>query len=397
VSGEHAAHLGRNARRHHLLPRAASRLARRIWHARESWWEYAVAVLLVVLALGAAIGLEPYVEDAPSALFLTAVALSAWRGGLGPALLATGVSALAVDYFFEEPRHMLEVTEPDTLLSLGLFLLLALLLGSANARLRDARDRASAAVRAREELLAGVSHDLRDPLGTIRLGAQTASILLDDARIPDKQRHADAQEALKEVDDATTRVDGFVQELLDLGRLEMEGRVALNREETDLAEVVRATVRAQALAGHQIRVSVPSTPIVSNWDTLRLRRVVDNLLSNAVKYSPNNKAEIHVMVALKPGWAELRVQDHGVGIPADQLPHVLEPFFRGSNVQGQMRGTGLGLYSARQIVEQHGGRLIVASKEGVGTTVVVRLPLDTYSDGLTLRPARAESVTTTSR
>lgn len=382
MSGEYHGRFRRPAQEHHFRPASLlctpSHVAQHIWHRRDAWSGYAFAALLTLVALGAALALVPYDEDAPLALLLTAVALSGWRGGFGPALLAAGAGALAVDYFFDVPPYMLEVTRSETLLNLGLFIFLALIVGSANAHLRDARDRASAAVHAREELLAAVSHDLRDPLGTIRMGAQTASVLLDDAQTPDKQRHAHAQDALKHVDDATVRMDGFIQELLDFGRLRTGASLALDREQTDLVSVVQNAVEAHAFAGREIRVSLPNTPIVGNWDRLRLWRVVDNLLSNAVKYSPK-QAEIHLTVALERhagGCAELQVQDHGLGIPADQLPHVFDAFFRGSNVQGRTRGTGLGLYGAKQTVEQHGGWLSIASQEGVGTTVTVRLPLD---------------------
>jgi signal transduction histidine kinase len=106
-----------------------------------------------------------------------------------------------------------------------------------------------------------------------------------------------------------------------------------------------------------------------------VERVVANLVSNAIKYSPGG-GDVRVELAAEAGWAVLRVQDQGVGIPAADLPRVFEQFHRAANVAGRIGGTGLGLAGARHIVEQHGGSIALESQEGVGTTVTVRLPLN---------------------
>jgi len=107
-----------------------------------------------------------------------------------------------------------------------------------------------------------------------------------------------------------------------------------------------------------------------------LERVLDNLLSNAVKYSPAG-GDITVQVSRETGsgFAVLTVADQGLGIPVDDLPYVFERFRRGTNVVGQIAGTGIGLAAVRQVVEQHGGRVTVTSQQGHGSTFTVRLPL----------------------
>jgi signal transduction histidine kinase len=109
-----------------------------------------------------------------------------------------------------------------------------------------------------------------------------------------------------------------------------------------------------------------------------LRAVRDNLVGNALKYSPAG-GTIVVWVARTDdedtARALLVVQDAGLGIPASDLPHIFERYYRAGNVRGRIAGTGIGLASVRQIVEQHGGEVAVASREGHGTTVTVRLPL----------------------
>jgi signal transduction histidine kinase len=112
---------------------------------------------------------------------------------------------------------------------------------------------------------------------------------------------------------------------------------------------------------------------------VRLGRVLVNLLSNAIKYSPSG-GDIVVSVGEveRDGarLARLSVSDHGLGVPAADLPVIFERFQRARNVEGRIGGTGIGLASVRQIVEQHGGSISATSTEGAGSTFTVLLPLD---------------------
>jgi signal transduction histidine kinase len=115
--------------------------------------------------------------------------------------------------------------------------------------------------------------------------------------------------------------------------------------------------------------------LVGIWDPLRLERVLGNLLGNAVKYSPAG-GDVHVeIVRDEPGWAIVTVRDGGIGIPAADLPHVFERYHRAANVIGRFPGEGIGLPGAKQVVDQHGGTILITSTEGHGATFTVRLPL----------------------
>jgi signal transduction histidine kinase len=129
---------------------------------------------------------------------------------------------------------------------------------------------------------------------------------------------------------------------------------------------------------HVLRVELPESPLVGEYDGARLRRVLDNLLDNATKYSPAG-GEISVNLQRQDdggrAWAFVRVRDRGVGIPESDQPHIFERFHHAGNVAGGIAGTGLGLAASCRIVQQHGGTITVDSREQQGSTFTVRLPL----------------------
>lgn len=246
-----------------------------------------------------------------------------------------------------------------------------------------------------QEFLDGVAHDLRNPLTTIKGQAQ---LLWRQARrhgAIDPDRLASG---LQTIESGVSQMTAQIAELQDVARLRTGRPLELQTAPTDLLWLVQEAVAgvAQTSERHQIRVHPPegaSGQIIGRWDPVRLRRVLDNLLGNAVKYSPAG-GEIDVTITFdphhRPGdapdgpggpWVHLSVRDRGVGIPEGDLSLVFERFRRGSNVAGRIRGTGIGLAGARQIVEQHGGAITVASREGEGSTFTVSLPLTVASAG----------------
>ena len=245
-------------------------------------------------------------------------------------------------------------------------------------RLAQGRAEAEASLRARDETLALISHDLRTPLTSIRGLAQllkrrfARGIAVSPEELTDR---------LSRIEEQTALMTRMIDDLLDVARIEAGRPLDLRREPCDLVELVEKS--AADLQGatdrHQLRVVAEDGPIVGSLDAARLERVVLNLLTNAVKYSPDGgPIEVTLRADRRPSgaWGILAVQDSGIGIPAEDLPRVFERYYRASNVGEQLRGSGLGLAGARQIVEQHGGEIGVTSEPGAGTTFTVRLPLD---------------------
>jgi PAS domain S-box-containing protein len=230
------------------------------------------------------------------------------------------------------------------------------------------------ALRTRDEFLASASHDLKNPLSSIKAISQLMLRRLDRSGAIDAER---ARESLQRVDTIATRAAGLVEELLDLTRLQMDRPLDLERRRLDLVALAAEVVNEQQQGSerHTIDVQADYPEVLGLWDGRRLARVFSNLLDNAVKYSPEG-GPVVVRVQRAGAWALVSVVDRGIGIPRAEQERIFQRFQRGSNAASWIGGTGLGLASARYIVESHGGSISVESDEGKGATFIVRLPID---------------------
>jgi signal transduction histidine kinase/FixJ family two-component response regulator len=236
-----------------------------------------------------------------------------------------------------------------------------------------ARAEAEAAIRARDDLMAVISHDLRNPLTAVKGHIQLLR------RRAARQGGLSTDELLARLESIESSVISLavqIDEIQDATHVQGGRPLALDLRPTDLVAVAQSVVlRHRDISDrHQLRFEASAPTLVGTWDGRRLDRVLGNLLSNAIKYSPQG-GEIVVTLSQDGDWAELSVEDHGLGIPASDLPHVFERFKRAGNVVGRISGSGLGLAGARDIVQQHGGTIRAESAEGRGSRFVVRLPM----------------------
>jgi two-component system phosphate regulon sensor histidine kinase PhoR len=245
-------------------------------------------------------------------------------------------------------------------------------------RTRAARLQAEAAIQLRDEVLAGVSHDLAGPLARIRLYAeliQTEATSVEPASTAEQ-----LGQWSQRIVGATSMMKSIIQELIDVAHLQMGQALHLNCAETDLVTLVRRAVADHQPAGRRVLLEASVPRLVGWWDAPRLGRVIANLLDNAVKYSPEgSEITVGVETAVEQETLEsavLTVADRGIGIPEHELPHIFERFYRGTNVADSTTGSGLGLAVARQIVEHHAGHMAVQHRPGGGTVVQVCLPLE---------------------
>jgi signal transduction histidine kinase len=228
---------------------------------------------------------------------------------------------------------------------------------------------AQQAIRAREAVLAVVSHDLRNPLASILLNA---SMLLDLA--PGGALEPWMEENLRQVVGSVEQTNRLITDLLDVSRMEESGGLPLDRSQVDARTLVAVAVRMlQPLAAAR-GVSLEAEageplPVVADSD--RLVQVLWNLIGNAVKFTDAG-GEVRVSAGRGgDGEAWFAVADTGIGIAPEHQPYVFDRF---RQVAGDRRGVGLGLPIARGIVEAHGGRIWLESEPGVGTTVRFTLP-----------------------
>jgi two-component system phosphate regulon sensor histidine kinase PhoR len=225
--------------------------------------------------------------------------------------------------------------------------------------------------RIRAEFIDNLSHELRTPITTISLLAETAARDAEaaPARLRDK---------ISKIEIETGHLTQMVNELLDLSRIE-SGTVQLLLDDVDMVRLAQTTSERLRLfaerQGLRLRLDVPNRVLRVRGDEDRLGQVLINLLHNAVKFSPNG-GEIVVGVREGEGEVVIRVSDPGVGVPASDRARIFERFYKVDRARVRGRGgTGLGLSIARHVVESHGGRIWVESVEGEGSTFSFTVPL----------------------
>lgn len=218
------------------------------------------------------------------------------------------------------------------------------------------------------DLIAEFVHELRTPLASL----STATYLLLRPEMSREQR----DQIVNNIHNETLRLNSLASSFLDLARLE-SGRVQFRKTRFSVADLLYEcrdvmVTKAQE-TGIQIRIDVPNDMPVMEADRDKIKQVLLNLMSNAIKY---NRANGSVIVTGNYNESDLSiaVQDTGMGIPDESLPHLFEKFYRVREHEGKASGTGLGLSICKQIIQGHNGRIEVKSKMGVGTSFNLHLP-----------------------
>ena len=225
----------------------------------------------------------------------------------------------------------------------------------------------SAAETMKNDFISSVSHELRTPLTAIRGWGETArmSVGSDEALV---ERGLDV--VLSEAD----RLGKLVEELLDFSRMQ-SGRLTVNTRPIDVYELLKTTASMYTELARQQGIELSYTASMDKavvlGDPDRLKQVFVNIIDNAVKYTEKGGLVL-ITQAIEEGCVRILVKDTGVGIPAQDIDRVKEKFFKSNKT---VRGSGIGLAVADEIIKQHQGLLFLESTEGVGTTVTIVLPL----------------------
>jgi PAS domain S-box-containing protein len=236
-----------------------------------------------------------------------------------------------------------------------------------NARLHD---ELHAAIRARDEMMGIVSHDLRNPVQAIKMLAAAISASPSDGRA-----HATAVEHATVIRRAAQQMDTLIQDLLDVVRIDA-GQLHVQPRAVGVEELLSAALEtleplAEAKMLTLTAAIEPTLPEVA-VDAERIAQVLSNLVGNAIKFTPEG-GEITVSADAVDGVVRVRVSDTGPGIPADQLGRVFDRFWQSR--RSSPHGAGLGLSIAKGIVEAHGGRISASSQVGAGTTFSFTMPV----------------------
>ena len=363
------------------------------------WLGAGVGVAGVAVTAAALVPVRAHVTRATPALVLVlAVVAAALLGGAWAAVGTAVVAALALNLAFIPPFWALKVDAWEDWTALGVFGVVALVVGLlvvAEADRRRAAEARESEVRAlyeqlraggverdrlaeevtrvevlervdeqRTALLRSVSHDLRTPLAAIRA---VATDLRDGVAYDDRTR----TELLGTVCDEVERLDRIVANLLSMSRIEA-GALEPERQAVPLDELVADRVRRLGGLFRRVRVQVelpPDLPLVDG-DYSQLDQVLTNLLENAARHAPP-ASTVRITGRELGGRVELRVADEGIGVPERDRDHVFEPFRRGEG----SRSSGVGLAICRAVVEAHGGAIRVERTPGGGATFVLTLPV----------------------
>lgn len=221
--------------------------------------------------------------------------------------------------------------------------------------------------RMQDEFIATISHELRTPLGFIK--GYVTTLLREDTDWTPEAR----QEFLRIIDDEAERLRELIDNLLDSSRLE-SGSLRMTLEPARLTAPIRDSATRMMAMDPQMNltVEVPDSLPDLRIDSTRIAQVLDNLLSNAQKYAPG--APVTIRAADLGGRVRVDVCDQGPGIPAEHIPHLFQRFYRVLMGDRTVRGTGLGLYICRKIIEAHDGEIGVESRPGEGTCFYFTLP-----------------------
>lgn len=268
-----------------------------------------------------------------------------------------------------------QVMEENSVISAILFLIaisFAAIVFKLSRMLRLAHKDALLAIKSRDDILAVVSHDLKNPLSSISLNTEVM------VRRLEGRENEKMLRSLNQIKKAVETMKELIQDLLDQAKLE-SGKIELVFHKEKFQEVLREAqellIPLSQSKSIEILNHVPSRPIEVEVEKKRLKQILSNLISNAVKFSRDG-GKVEVNTAVKGSKLKVSIHDNGPGIAENDLPHIFDRFWQAKKTA--KKGTGLGLAIVKGLVGAHGGNIWVESKPGEGTTFHFTLPLQQH-------------------
>lgn len=355
-------------------PRTRSLVSTAGEFARRQFWPILAVLILIVITTAFTAILKLFLKiDHISIVYLFPVLIAAARWGAVPGIVAALVGIGTKAFFFYPPIFDFRVYDPEQVLQLVQFLIVALVTShlAANVRSRDHElHRRREAETFRDALIGSVSHELRTPLsaivGSTYLLANAPSVRQDPrlVALADDVRHE------------AERLNDDIQNLLDATRITNAG-IQPKLQWADISDIINAAVerKQQRLSGHPIQVDVPEDLPLGRVDPVLIEQVLGQLLDNAAKYSSVD-APITVAAATNGQDISIAVTDQGAGLTDEERTRIWDRFYRSPRHLTATSGSGLGLWVARAFVHASGGCIEATSPgPGHGTTMTVRLPM----------------------
>ena len=342
--------------------------------------DYAIAFAAVMAALGLRFLLNPLLgQQGPYLILSLAIVVAAFYGGFGPALFATVLSVSIGTYLFIGSGPGQDFFQPQNISRTVLFLLIGLSIALIGGRLRTSRHdlahtvrQLRASNRAKDNAMATLGHEIRNPLAAVHTAQEVLRRAPDDAK-----RVAWASELIGR---QVLQMRRMADDLVDLSGV-MRGEFQIDMQPVDLRAVLAQALEQSgpliAKKGHRLHTDLGSEPVPVLGDATRLVQVFANLLNNAAKYTDPGGDVTLALRTTAARKADVSVHDNGIGMQPESIADLFEPFVQApgaaSNAEG---GLGLGLAIVKKIIERHGGTVSATSAgPGQGSTVSVMVPL----------------------
>ncbi|OFZ54192.1 MAG: hypothetical protein A2428_01880 [Bdellovibrionales bacterium RIFOXYC1_FULL_54_43] len=358
-------------------PGVNSRLLGLVLKNRSALWRYSFALGIGLFMVGLSDRFDWIDRGHLYSLKVAGVVVVALFSGIIPALIVAGFAAIVLEYSFIEPMRT-AFDSASSLLRVLLYFFIAGVTGWLASYLKmvvnslrltvSERDRS---IKARDDVLAVVSHDLRNPLSAISLNAMI--LKRHEERAGGASRKTENADAIIR---SALRMEHLIQDLLDASKIEA-GKFTIEKTQQNSLLIQKGLYETYSLRADKalvsLRVDSPDEGIDFYADHNQLLRAIGNLVDNAIKFSPQG-ASVVTTIERQGSAVIFVVQDQGHGIPKEQLPHIFEKHWQGGDKQH--KGAGIGLFIAKAIIEAHGGSISVASQVGTGTTFTVTLPIE---------------------
>ena len=323
------------------------------------------------MLIGTRVGMPAFMFEHLTILFVVGTAVL-W--GMGPAIIAAFTAALGDNILLRDPAGRPTITGIRDVLDLALFAAVAVTVGWLVAKARRDRGRAEMSATESAKRAKSATVWLRWLL-TILPPLSRSSVGPSNSRVSGQPAAVDMDRIWGRLDTAAVRATSLIRTLGDVQTLD-SGELTLELRPEDVRSLITPVVDMMGRISerHPILATLPNEPAIVECDPERLQRVFENLVSNAIKYSPDG-GPIEIEVMCNESNAVVNVQDYGIGISADALPHVFHRGYRAREAVATAPGLGLGLNIASEIVRRHGGSIEACRGQPRGSIVTVRLPL----------------------